>query len=612
MRVLLLAPRNERGVSLVFPLGIAYISSALRKAGHEVMSLNLALYNDDVQEVMHAITAFQPSLVGIGGMTFSFSQIKRILSAVKARHPEIITLLGGGVLTSAAVPVFKAIDPDFGIIGEGDETAPELVRCIENGDDPSKVSGIVFRGSDGGLVFTPPRPVLASLDDLPLPDYEGLGFANLMGQGIILEILGSRGCPHACTFCYSPLGRKYRQRSLDHLFQEIEHVAAQYGVERLGVADELFAATPERVREFCRRITPLGIKWHTQLRVDSVDEATLREMGEAGCCMISYGLESMDERVLKSMNKKIKPAQIARTLELTYSSGITSFGNFIFGDIAETQETADNTLNWWLDNRKHLINLGSLQCWPGSKVYGHALEKGVISDEIDFISRSCPEINITAMTDEQYWKLLMRKTLYDRALLFLAKVTRAELNADGTWSIDCICPHCGAEQSHLSVGEHNIPFNRHSVRLLCRCRRQFDLPIQIPKPDIPRDLSDEADRLHQLATDGDTEALAGLEAICDAHRDFESPRYRAAMLFWNRGDTDKAYKYCLKALLANPVSPPCHELMAHILDRQGETKAASAFREQAKLLLECMPPEGEASWQGQRGVNEESGHPFSG
>lgn len=606
MRVLLLAPRNERGVSLVFPLGIAYISSALRKAGHEVLSLNLALYNDDVQEVMRAIAAFQPALVGIGGMTFSFSQVKRILSAVKASHPGIITLLGGGVLTSAAAPVFKAIAPDFGIIGEGDETAPELVRCIENRGDPSEVNGIVFRGRDGELVFTPPRPVLASLDDLPLPDYEGLGFANLMKRGIILEILGSRGCPHACTFCYSPLGRKYRQRSLDHLFKEIEHVVTGYGVRQLGVADELFAANPERVRDFCRRIAPLGIKWHTQLRVDSVDEDTLREMGNAGCYMISYGLESMDERVLKSMNKKINPEQIERTLELTYSSGITSFGNFIFGDIAETQETADNTLNWWLDNRKHLINLGSLQCWPGSKVYKHALEKGIISDEIDFISRSCPEINVTTMTDEQYWKLLMRKTLYDRALLFLAKVTRAERNTDGTWSIDCICPHCGAGQSHKSVGKHNIPFNRHSVRLTCRCFRQYDLPIQIPTPEIPRPLLDEADRVYESATAGDRQAISELEALCDAHRDFASLRYRTAMLFWNEGDTGKAYKYCLKALLANPVSPPCHELMAQILDRQGEAKASSAFREQAKLLLDCMPPEGDASWQAQREAHEDS------
>ena len=590
MKIYLIAPLNERGSKTTFPLGIASISAALKAAGHEVKAVNLALCEDDTGEVLAEIRDFKPDFVGIGGLTPSFAQIRRVHAAMKHEHPNLPTVLGGGVLTSAAEIVFEDIKPDYGVIGEGEVTIVELAEQLENGRAPLDVNGLILRGVDGSLIRTQARTPLPDLNVLPMPDYEGLGYAKLREMGIYLEILGSRGCPYSCTFCYSPLGRRYRQRSLDHLFREIEHVVKTYDIKSLGITDELFAITPERVKEFCDRIAPLGVNWITQLRVDSVDEDTLRLMRDSGCVMISYGLESMHQDVLKSMNKKTTPAKIERTLELTYDAGMSSFGNFIFGDPAETPLTAEATMDWWFNNRKHLINLGSLQCWPGSKIYKDAVRNGIIANELEFIAEGCPDINLTSMPEHDYWKMLRRAHLYNNALLFPCRVLEVNPDGPGAWSLSTVCPHCTKEKTYNQITNHNVPFNRSTVRLWCECGRMFDLPVLVPLPEHPRELLDEVARLGRLAAAGDQDALGRLEALGSEHLRLANARYMAAKAHWAAGVVDKAYLFTAKGLIADPTFPGLHELMALVLTAMDEPGIARVFHEQASRLRDNQPP----------------------
>lgn len=588
MRIFLIAPVNERGVSTTFPIGIACISAALKQAGHEVESINLALHADDIDAVDKAIRRFKPNLVGLGGLTPSFNQLRSVHEAIRIEFPTLPTVLGGGVLTSAVETVFGALRPDFGVIGEGEATMVELVACIGQGGDPALVDGLVYQEADGEIKRTAPRASLTDLNSLPIPDYEGLDLRSLLDAGVFLEILGSRGCPYSCTFCYSPLGRHYRQRSLDHLFREIEHVISRYGVRAMGINDELFAASPTRIREFCERIQPLGVSWMTQLRVDSVDREILLLMRKAGCQVICYGLESMHQDVLRSMNKKITPAQIEKTLELTYQAGMTSFGNFIFGDSAETRETADHTLDWWFANRKYLINLGSLVCWPGSKIYRQALERGVIRNELDFIADSCPETNVTTMADEEYWKMLRRNHLYHNVLLYPARVLDARPEGEDTWLLETVCPHCGKECDH-KVSSRSIPFHRSTARLGCTCGRQFDLPVLVPPPQFPAPLLEEVENVSILAHDGDQSALDRLEELANAHKRLAGARFIVSQIHLKAGNQEKAYLFTAKALMADPTIPLFHRQMADILETMGEPKPAAIFRDQGRLLESCQP-----------------------
>lgn len=179
----------------------------------------------------------------------------------------------------------------------------------------------------------------------------------------------------------------------------------QYRINRILFFDECLALDKKRLWAICKIIKELRdeisweLKWLPQLTVQGVDEEILHELHDSGVDVISYGFESMSPVVLKSMNKPITPEMISSVFHNTLKAGIGVIGNFIFGDIAETKETAQVTLDWWKNNSKGQINLLFVQPYPGSKVYEHCLQKGIIKDRVDFVQNRMRTTNWYNMTD---------------------------------------------------------------------------------------------------------------------------------------------------------------------------------------------------------------------
>lgn len=200
-------------------------------------------------------------------------------------------------------------------------------------------------------------------------------------------VIASRSCPFSCTFCFHPSGRKYRQRSLDNIFAEIDYLLKTTEVKQLIISDELFAVKKQRVFEFCKRISKYKINWSLQLRVTDVNPEMLQAMKDSGCVCISYGLESADNSVLKSMEKHITIEQIETALKMTYAVNIDIQGGFIFGDIAETNETAANTLKWFDANSNYGLELNMIHIFPGTPLYNFAFEHGIIRDKVEYLKK---------------------------------------------------------------------------------------------------------------------------------------------------------------------------------------------------------------------------------
>jgi len=262
------------------------------------------------------------------------------------------------------------------------------------------------------------------INSIPFPDLEGLRFEkyvdnmhcndhwayHIFDYPRAYHLLASRGCPFNCSFCWNP--EKYRARSIDNIMEEIKEVVIKYRINYLIILDDCFSANKERLLEFCKRIKELSrevnhpIGWCCQLLVKTVDKDVLRILKDAGCNNISYGFESFSPIVLKSMRKPITPQQIDSTLRETLKMGIGIQGNFIFGDIAETKETAKETLDYWkTDFQTRQISLGFVQPFPGSDIYKYCIKKGIIKDRLDYmINHMSPDnrINMTEkMTDEE-------------------------------------------------------------------------------------------------------------------------------------------------------------------------------------------------------------------
>jgi anaerobic magnesium-protoporphyrin IX monomethyl ester cyclase len=466
MKILIVAPRYKPyGQFYELPLGLAYISSSLKAQGHDVTFINLNEHPDDTIFFQHIGSN---DILCTGGLSVHYRQIKQILDNAKRANPKIKTIVGGGLICSEPELMAQNLSADLLVVGEG-----ELIDL--------NAIGIVRMES------------VRSLDTLPFPDYEGLGVRGYLDRQLCgdehylypfdkprcLPIISSRSCPHNCSFCFHPLGKVYRQRSLDSFFKEVEYLIETYQVNMLAVLDELISADPERLSEFCRRIKKYNINWMTQARADSLNPDTIRLMKASGCHQVSIGVESGSNTILASMSKHTTIEVIGQALQWLYEAGIGIQGNFIFGDKNETRATAQETLDWWLAHRHLMLNLTHIIPYPGCALYNYAIERNLILDKKHFIEQGCPvvpltpEIGTITRMIEAYKPLGI---LY--AQVVFSKMLGMDPHRGRLYHTRVRCPHCQneVEYQNLYDGATNGSMVRGAYRIGCRyCNQRFDI-----------------------------------------------------------------------------------------------------------------------------------------
>jgi radical SAM superfamily enzyme YgiQ (UPF0313 family) len=425
--ILLIAPGCAASRSdLFFPLGIAYVSSYLKAYGYNVDCLNLNHYPSGIhQDMVHdALEKQAYQYVGLGALSVFLKELTRVVGYVREVQPDMDIVIGGGAVTADPQTVFDLLEPAYGILGEGEETALELTRFLfeHNDESPEGIAGLAYR-RDGRLVMTEKRKPSVHIDDYPYPDMEGMGISEYMNARLndkttyhlstrpVLDvpICASRSCPYPCTFCFHPLGDIYRERSNASIIDEIVAMMDRYHPQRLTIYAELFASNREKLRDFCNRLLSLEkpIKWSAQLRVDQLDEDILVCMKQAGCDFVSLGFESGSPEVLRSMRKKIKAEQIEKAVHAVRRVGLGLQANFLYGDPAETPQTVAETNDLKKRCRLHFVSWTKVVPYPGTALYQECRKRGLINDPLDFTLRLQDgfDLNMTSMPDDQYHQI---------------------------------------------------------------------------------------------------------------------------------------------------------------------------------------------------------------
>lgn len=427
--VLLVVPRyfSTKVCGYIMPLGILYVSAALKASGvANVFTVNLNHQEDSDEEVLGRIIKENDiQIVGSGGISGQFIEVSPLMKLLKKIAPQLTTIVGGGMITADAIPAMEAFEgcADYGVIGEGEKTVVELVQAIYHNKAKNEIKGIIYKDGKEWVV-TKRREDEMDLDSLPLPDYAGFDYDKYLATNGEVEdgvkyspvaIIGGRSCKYNCTFCFHPSGSKYRQRSLDSIFSEIDYLVNHYEVNYIALREELFASDEQRVLDFCKRIKDYPLVWSIQLRVDSVSELMVEALKNSNCRYVFLGIESADNRILKSMRKNITIEQVEYALDLTIKAGLDTRSTIILGDEVETMESAYRTINWWLEHKKYSsIVIDMIIAFPGSTLYKNARKNGRIPDPIRFLQEGCPIINLsTEMSDAEYDKLVQDISRYN-------------------------------------------------------------------------------------------------------------------------------------------------------------------------------------------------------
>lgn len=483
MKVLLVIPKDDHLIhrESVIPLGIAYINGSLRGAGFDVITCNLNYVDKSLRDFLKEMIETQKvDILLCGGTSYNYWAMKEVFDLVKEIKPEVITVGGGVAYTSNPALFAEMITPDYVIIGEGEVTVCELLRCLETGGDVTNVNGIMYRIPEGGYGFTRERELIADADSIPFPSYEGFGVDRLfedlndyddsahfdyesVENPRVLPILFGRSCPYGCRFCFHTIGRRYRARSLDHFFAELDSLIQQYDISGITIMDEFFGVNQSVIFDFCGRIKKYNLKWFAELRVDIITPELIEKMKSAGCRNVLVGLESMDDGILKDMNKHITAKQSETALQILYEHGVTISGNFIAVTPNETMDTFYKTFDWWNRHRQYQIDFVHLQLCPGTDYYKGAVENQIITDERLFVEKGLPELNYSRLSMYE-WDKVRRIIAFTR--MDNVMNGRIRVNTLDQDKVHCIltCRHCSHTFQHSMERKRGYEWKKYILK----------------------------------------------------------------------------------------------------------------------------------------------------
>lgn len=361
MKVLFINPPSSN-TSYVPPLGVSYLSSVLKKNGHQVFGIDAAcLYNRlTIPQIIKKAKEIDPDVIGVT-LNLYFIRGGYVL-ADELKKSFSVPLVAGG--PHPKVLPFEVINRGFDIVcdGEGEETFLDILEFVKGNKPLSAIPGILYRGKDDEIIKNPARPLIEDLDNLPFADRSLFPLENYFLPKILKEkrfyfqVFSSRGCPFQCTFC-AVSTRKIRVRSPQNVCDEVEQLVRSYGINYIQFMDDLFTSNRQWLHNFFSELKKreLRIKWDCESRVNCVNEELLEKMKQVGLNCIYYGVESADSRTLQLIKKGITVEQIKNTLDATAKVKISSVKlNFILGFPWESKEHILNSHKMMRNYRKKL------------------------------------------------------------------------------------------------------------------------------------------------------------------------------------------------------------------------------------------------------------------
>ncbi len=378
LRIALVNPRVESYSSTLPPLGLLYIASVLEQSGFSPRIFDIYPYDD---RDFDTLLKYRPDVIGMTVLTDYWTRALEISSLVTARLPQTVFIVGGVHITALPEDSLAALGATIGVIGEGELTMLELCRRITSGASWQDVSGIVFHVASGDFVRTSPRPHIENLDEIPFPSRHLLNFEQyLVPPGIIrghwtersTTVMTSRGCPYSCIWCGSQctFGRKVRNRSIENVVSEIEHLVTAYAIDTVWFVDDTFTLNKKRVLDFCRLITErkIHITWGCQAHVKTADEEMFLAMKKVGLVQLDFGVESGSNRVLKSLKKDSTADSIRRAFAITRKVGLRTTATFMFGSPTETAEDIEQTMQLAQEIRPDFVSSFFITPYPGTEL----------------------------------------------------------------------------------------------------------------------------------------------------------------------------------------------------------------------------------------------------
>lgn len=416
------------------PLGLAYLAASARKFGYDPRILDIVaegyetermdgsflVYGLTWDRVKARIEAENPDVIGIS-VLFSniITEVYALAGRIKQAFPHIPVILGGHHPTGAADEVMKCPDVDYVMLGESDLSFVEFLDYL-NGKRPVESVTTLYYRQDGEVknTMTGAKPVHEGLgwkyynrkdagiplelDELPLPAWDlvdmdiywntqvRIGGGDVSRQRYAVMV-STRGCPHVCYFCTSPLvsGYKgYRKRDNDSVMNEIRWLVDTYGVEEIQFMDDNFNISRPRVMKLMERLAeefPNVLFSATGgTEVNALDDEMIELMARSNFYKVLLAIEAADESLQSAIiDKKVKIHRVPQVVDKLKAAGIETRALFMIGFPGETRGQIQKTIDLAKSLDVDDFYISIVTPMPGTPLYDECVEKGLFVDGFD-------------------------------------------------------------------------------------------------------------------------------------------------------------------------------------------------------------------------------------
>jgi radical SAM superfamily enzyme YgiQ (UPF0313 family) len=380
--------------------------------------------------LLDRILETRPDIVGISSFSYGINDTLLLSKWIKKAKPDIKIILGGVHVTQLPHETIKNPNIDYIMRGEGEYSFRNLIA----GKELDAIKGLVYKDPEGKVKMNPEFGIVDDMDELPVIAYDLVDMrkyfptAGQCHRFPASAMITSRGCPGKCIYCSSSVsGKKVRYRSAKKIINEIKYLINNYGIKEIIFMDDVFTFNKNRLLEFCQLVQDekIDIVWDCSSRVQHVDEDVLPVMKKAGCSQLSFGVETGDENVLKSIKKGQTLDHVRKKVALSKKAGIETRSSFILGFPTDTLESIKKTIDFAIELDPHLVSFYVATPFPGTEMYDWAVKNNkLLTTNWSIYDQSHHIMNIPGATPEEIdiqYKLAY-KSFYHRPKYILRRL----------------------------------------------------------------------------------------------------------------------------------------------------------------------------------------------
>jgi radical SAM superfamily enzyme YgiQ (UPF0313 family) len=444
MRILLVKPINPMFYQVLKPdIGLGYLSTALKRAGHDVEIIDLQLISHvrrlDRKGAIRVVLDAEADVIGFKAFNLDLPFIREAITAIKEVHPQVKTIVGGPAPSGLRELIFRHLpDVDYAFVGEAELGLPALLESLEPGSDLSQIPGLIYIDQEEQIRINP-SVFVEDLDSLGPIDWDALhpnDYPLDYSGERLLPIMVSRGCPFGCLYCQARLiaGQRMRFRSVESIIDELRFLKKHYGITQFHLDDDNITVNHKIAYSFTESLlsSDLNLTWRIAngLRVDTLNVDLMRKFEEAGCYYVYLAFESGSQRILDLMNRKSDLSVMVDVVrKISAGTTLKMLGYFILGFPGETVEEAEESIDLACSLPLDKASFFSFTPLPGTPIFKSLEEEGRLNNfdvERHFImgastSFSYPASTMSYLKRKAYLKFYTQP----RVLLSLARDLRS-------------------------------------------------------------------------------------------------------------------------------------------------------------------------------------------